>query len=87
MKKFKFIAACAAVITLITLLCSCGGGSETSESKPESGSISDSTSSTDSTPESASESVSESEIIDTTPSIEVDTDGVDTDGVWSDEVI
>ena len=27
------------------------------------------------------------EPVDTTPSIEVDTDGVDTDGEWSDEVI
>ena len=99
-RMLKILAFLMEISMILGVICSCGGGSETSEIKPESST--DSAPSTDSTSESVSESADymcscgcggsvgghyyESESIDTTPSIEVDTDGVDTDGVWNDEV-
>jgi hypothetical protein len=97
-KALRILALLMAIGMILGVMCSCGGGGETSESKQES-----SESQTESTGSEGSESTgsqggdssesqggdsseSESEPIDTTPSIEVDTDGVDTDGEWSDNV-
>jgi hypothetical protein len=96
-KALRILALLMAIGMILGVMCSCGGGGETSESKQES-----SESQTESTGSEGSESTgsqggestgsqggdesseTESEPIDTTPSIEVDTDGVDTEGEWSD---
>ncbi len=95
-KALRILALLMAIGMILGVMCSCGGGGETSESKQES-----SESQTESTGSEGSESTGSqggesigsesnestgSESIDTTPSIEVDTDGVDTDGEWSDNV-
>ena len=100
-KALRILALLMAIGMILGVMCSCGGGSETTESKQESSESQSQTESTGSEGSDSSESQggestgsqggdsseSQTEPVDTTPSIEVDTDGVDTDGEWSDEVI
>jgi hypothetical protein len=96
-KALRILALLMAIGMILGVMCSCGGGGETSESKQETESQSQSESTgsqggdssesqSEDTGSQGGDESSETEPIDTTPSIEVDTDGVDTDGEWSDIV-
>ena len=97
-KALRILALLMAIGMILGVMCSCGGGGETSESKQESSESQSQPESTGSEGGDSSESQSEdtgsqggdesseTEPIDTTPSIEVDTNGVDTEGEWSDHI-